>query len=66
TSYYCEQANLFNGLCAVVSMRNYDYTLGGHLILHELKLIMKFSSSYVILLPSASITHSNMRVSDNK
>ncbi|KAH9042411.1 hypothetical protein EDB84DRAFT_1230672, partial [Lactarius hengduanensis] len=66
TSDYCEQANLPNGLCTVVSMRNCDYTLGGHLVLHELKLIMEFPPSYVILLPSASITHSNMRVSDNE
>ncbi|KAH9012454.1 hypothetical protein EDB85DRAFT_1877742 [Lactarius pseudohatsudake] len=58
-----QQANLPNGLCAVVSMGNCDHTPGGHLVLHELKHIMEFPPGYVILLPSASITHSNMRVS---
>ncbi|KAH9020249.1 hypothetical protein EDB83DRAFT_2231689 [Lactarius deliciosus] len=61
-----DQANLPNGLCAVVSMGNYDHTHGGHLVLHELKLIMEFPPGYVIFLPSASITHSNIGVSDNE
>ncbi|KAI9429731.1 hypothetical protein H4582DRAFT_1826172, partial [Lactarius indigo] len=58
--------NLPNGLCAVVSMGDYNHKLGGHLVLHELKLIMEFPPGYVIFLPSASITHSNIGISDNE
>ncbi len=66
TMKHKDQANLPSGLCAVVSMGSYDYKLGGQLVLHELKLIIEFPPGYVIFLPSASITHSNLGVSDNE
>ncbi|KAH9009462.1 hypothetical protein EDB85DRAFT_1881571, partial [Lactarius pseudohatsudake] len=61
-----DHKNLPSGLCAVVSMGDYNHKLGGHLVLHELKLIMEFPPGYVIFLPSASITHSNIEISDDE
>ncbi|KAF9475047.1 hypothetical protein BDN70DRAFT_814709, partial [Pholiota conissans] len=50
------------GWCAITALGNFDHTLGGHLILWELKLIMEFPHCYTIFIPSATITHSNIPV----
>lgn len=66
TKEHRDHKNLGNGLCAVVSLGNYDYKSGGHLVLHDLKLILEFPPGWVIFLPSACITHSNTGISDNE
>lgn len=67
TTKHRDFKNLANGLCAVVSMGNYDYKLGGHLVLHDkIKLIIEFPPGWVIFLPSASVTHSNIGIADNE
>lgn len=66
TTRHRDQANLPNGLCAVMSLGSYNHKLGGHLVLHELKLILEFPPGWIIFLPSASITHSNIGISDNE
>ncbi|KAF8176923.1 hypothetical protein BJ912DRAFT_930519 [Pholiota molesta] len=48
----------------VCSLGEFDHTRGGHLILWELKLIVEFPHAYTILIPSATITHSNTPVVD--
>ncbi|KAF9529559.1 hypothetical protein CPB83DRAFT_852309 [Crepidotus variabilis] len=54
--------NLPYGMCAVHALGNFDPTAGGHLILWELKLIIEFPPGCMVLLPSATITHSNVPV----
>ena len=46
-------------MCAIQPLGNFDYTRGGHIILWELGLIIEFPPYYLLLIPSALITHSN-------
>ncbi|PPQ82243.1 hypothetical protein CVT24_012927 [Panaeolus cyanescens] len=34
--------NLPFGWCAIIALGNYDYVLGGHLVLHDLRLVIEF------------------------
>ncbi|KAF8179786.1 hypothetical protein K438DRAFT_1977147 [Mycena galopus ATCC 62051] len=54
--------NLAFGWCAVQAFRNFDATKGGHLVLWDLKLVVEFLAGVLILLPSATIAHSNVPV----
>ncbi|KAJ7158161.1 hypothetical protein C8R46DRAFT_1165336 [Mycena filopes] len=54
--------NLAFGLCIVRALGDYDATLGGHLALWDLKLLIEFPHGAAILLPSATIAHSNVPV----
>jgi hypothetical protein len=45
--------------CSITSMGKYNSTLGGHLILFELKLVIEFPVGCTILIPSGGITHAN-------
>ncbi|KAJ7873190.1 hypothetical protein B0H13DRAFT_2349172 [Mycena leptocephala] len=56
--------NLPFGWCAVQAPGNFDATKGGHLILWDLKLVVEFPAGALILLPSATIAHSNVPVQD--
>lgn len=53
------------GWCAITALGRFDHTRGGHLILWELKLIIEFPHGYTILIPSVTITHSNIPVADS-
>jgi hypothetical protein len=50
------------GWCAVQAAGEFDATRGGHLVLWDLKLAVEFPHGAVILLPSATIAHSNVPV----
>lgn len=50
------------GMCAVQALGDFDATIGGHLILWDLKLVIEFPAGATILLPSATISHSNLPV----
>ncbi|KAF7361039.1 hypothetical protein MSAN_01134400 [Mycena sanguinolenta] len=58
--------NLPFGWCAIQSLGNFDATKGGHLILWDVKLIVEFPAGALILLPSATIAHSNIPVQDGE
>jgi hypothetical protein len=49
--------------CAITALGNFDPDAGGHLVLYDLKLIIRFPAGCTILLPSASIKHGNIPVS---
>ncbi|KAJ7614476.1 hypothetical protein FB45DRAFT_254627 [Roridomyces roridus] len=51
--------NLAAGWCPVTALGDYDPDLGGHIILWELRLIIRFPPGSTIFIPSAIITHSN-------
>lgn len=40
----------------------FDYELGGHLILHDLHVILEVPSGSIVFFPSALITHENIPV----
>ncbi|KAJ7206770.1 hypothetical protein GGX14DRAFT_396703 [Mycena pura] len=54
--------NLPFGWCAITALGDFDHTKGGHLVLWELKLIIEFPPGATILIPSATIAHSNVPV----
>ncbi|KAJ7669094.1 hypothetical protein B0H17DRAFT_896597, partial [Mycena rosella] len=54
--------NLPFGMCAVQALGEFDPTQGGHLVLWDLKLIIEFPPGALILLPSATMSHSNVPV----
>jgi hypothetical protein len=56
--------NLPFGWCAVQSLGPFDATKGAHLVLWDVKLVVEFPAGALILLPSATIAHSNVPVQD--
>lgn len=47
------------GLCAIQALGDFDPVKGGHLILWDLGLYIEFPSGSLILIPSATLAHSN-------
>ncbi|KAF8150418.1 hypothetical protein K438DRAFT_1624472 [Mycena galopus ATCC 62051] len=54
--------NLPFGWWAIQSLGNFDAKKGGHLILWDVKAVVEFPAGALILLPSATIAHSNVPV----
>lgn len=54
--------NIPFGWCAVTAMGDFDPSTGGHLVLWDLKMVVEFPHAATILLPSATIAHSNIPV----
>ncbi|KAJ7232097.1 hypothetical protein C8J57DRAFT_1250748 [Mycena rebaudengoi] len=54
------------GMCAVQAMGSFNATTGDHLILWDLKLVIEFPAGATILLPSATVCHSNLPVQAGK
>lgn len=48
------------GWCAVQSLGPFDPTKGAHLVLWDLKMVVEFPPGALILLPSATVAHSNV------
>ncbi|KAJ7713791.1 hypothetical protein B0H16DRAFT_1341045 [Mycena metata] len=59
-------ANLAWGWCAVTAFGNFDPDKGGHLILWDLMLIIRFPPSATIFLPSALLRHSNVVIQESE
>ncbi|TEB19141.1 hypothetical protein FA13DRAFT_1647352, partial [Coprinellus micaceus] len=59
TAFHHDCRNLPFGFCTIHAMGRYDYTIGGHLVLKELKLMIQFPPGALLLIPSATITHGN-------
>ncbi|KAJ7896245.1 hypothetical protein B0H14DRAFT_3425604 [Mycena olivaceomarginata] len=55
-------ANLAWGWCAITVLSDFDPNCGSHLILWDLKLIIRFPPGSTILIPSALIQHSNTSI----
>ncbi|KAJ7704272.1 hypothetical protein B0H14DRAFT_3099804 [Mycena olivaceomarginata] len=55
-------ANLAWGWCAITALGDFDPDRSGHLILWDLKLIIRFPPGSTILIPSALIRHSNTSI----
>ncbi|KAJ7202014.1 hypothetical protein GGX14DRAFT_370630 [Mycena pura] len=55
-------ANLAWGWCAVTALGDFDPDYGGHLILWDWKLVIRFPPGSTILIPSTLLRHSNTRI----
>lgn len=62
TAPHLDFANLSWGWCAITALGNFDPDFGGHLILWDLRLVIRFPPGSTILLPSALIRHSNVAI----
>ncbi|KAJ7718175.1 hypothetical protein B0H14DRAFT_2412564 [Mycena olivaceomarginata] len=54
--------NLAFGWCAVQSLGPFNVAKGGHLVLWDLQMVVEFPAGALILLPSATVAHSNVVV----
>jgi hypothetical protein len=52
--------------CAIQSAGNFDPELGGHLVLFDLGLIIKFLPGLTVLIPSALLRHGNTPIQPGK
>lgn len=59
TVEHTDHLNIPTGWCAVVALGSFDPDEGGHLILWDLNVFIRFPRSCVIFLPSAILRHSN-------
>jgi hypothetical protein len=59
---HVDAANLAWGWCCITSLGNFDPDLGGHLILWDLNLVIRFPPGSTIMIPSALLRHSNVSV----
>jgi hypothetical protein len=59
-------ANLCWGWCAVSALGEFNADKGGHLVLWDLKLAIRFPSGSSIIIPSAMVRHSNTSVGENE
>ena len=61
-----DHLNIPTGWCAVVSLGNFNADEGGHLIVWELNMMIRFPRGCTIFLPSALFRHSNTTVPDGQ
>lgn len=61
-----DSANLPFGWCSITSIAKKGFRphLGGHIILWELGLVIEFPHASTILIPSATVTHSNVALAE--
>jgi hypothetical protein len=60
---HVDSANLCFGWCSITALGNFDPTRGGHLILWDLGIYIRFPPGSTILIPSALLVHSNVPIS---
>ncbi|KAI0316155.1 hypothetical protein OF83DRAFT_1029189, partial [Amylostereum chailletii] len=66
TFAHTDYMNLANGFCSILALGNYDYKKGGHLVLHSLKLIIKFPPNTTFTVMSACCVHSNTAIAPHE
>jgi hypothetical protein len=66
TCPHLDFANLAWGWCAITSLGSFDPDEGGHLILWDLRLIIRFPPGASIFIPSAIVRHSNVPIQSHE
>ncbi|KAJ6489100.1 hypothetical protein C8R45DRAFT_868549 [Mycena sanguinolenta] len=62
TCPHLDFGNLAWGWCAITALGSFDADHSGHLILWDLKMVIRFPAGATILIPSAILRHSNVPV----
>ncbi|KAI0795175.1 hypothetical protein BC629DRAFT_1286708, partial [Irpex lacteus] len=62
TYEHTDSGNKANGICPIFCTGDFDADVGGHLILRQLKLLVRFPPGSVALIPSATLMHGNVSV----
>lgn len=63
---HTDNGNVAFGWCAITALGNYDPDRGGHLILWDLGLVIRFPPGATILIPSALLVHSNVDIQEGE
>jgi hypothetical protein len=66
THPHTDLGNLAWGQCVVTSCREFNTDLGGHLVFWDLGLVVRFPPGSTILLPSAILLHSNIKIQEGE
>lgn len=66
TDRHTDPLNIVYGGCPVMAIGKFNSKLGGHLVLWDLRLVIRFPPGSLIILPSALIEHSNTPVGDDE
>ncbi|KAL1749893.1 hypothetical protein FB107DRAFT_280175 [Schizophyllum commune] len=61
-----DYGNLPFGWCAITALGDYDPDAGGHLVLWDCKMVIRFPAGTTVLIPSAILRHSNTRVANHE
>ena len=56
---HTDHNNLAQGWCSITALGDFSPTLGGHLVLWDLGVVVEFPPNSTILIPSSLIIHSN-------
>ncbi|KAJ7713588.1 hypothetical protein B0H14DRAFT_3523325 [Mycena olivaceomarginata] len=62
TRRHLDFANLSWGWCSITPLGSFDPDFGGHLILWDLRLVIRFPAGSTVFIPSAIIQHSNVPI----
>lgn len=63
---HTDSHNLAFGWCAITALGSFNPDRGGHLVLWDLGLIIRFPPGSTLLIPSALLTHSNVPISEGE
>lgn len=66
TRRHRDHLNLAYGPCAITAFGTYNPKTGGHIVLHNLRLIIEFPPMATIIIPSAIVDHSNIGIADGE
>ncbi|THU99856.1 hypothetical protein K435DRAFT_608616, partial [Dendrothele bispora CBS 962.96] len=65
-SRHLDHLNYIYGWCGITALGEYDYTKGGHLILWDLRMVIKFPPGWTILIPSSYLRHGNTAIAPDE
>ncbi|KZT35319.1 hypothetical protein SISSUDRAFT_990718, partial [Sistotremastrum suecicum HHB10207 ss-3] len=54
--------NLISGLCLIYVLGLFAHETGGHLVLHEAKILLEAPWGTILAIPSAALTHENLKI----
>ncbi|RDB19447.1 hypothetical protein Hypma_013505 [Hypsizygus marmoreus] len=66
TCPHLDQGNLAWGWCAITALGTFDANRGGHMVLWDLGLVIQFLPGSTILISSAILKHSNVKVPEGE
>ncbi|KAG9041182.1 hypothetical protein FS837_012638 [Tulasnella sp. UAMH 9824] len=57
-----DSKNLSSGVCLILVLGSFNHRYGGHIVLHEARIIVEMKPGDALFLPSAVITHENIPI----
>ncbi|KAI0710977.1 hypothetical protein C8Q76DRAFT_623696 [Earliella scabrosa] len=66
TYIHTDHLNYASGWCAVVALGDFNPDVGGHLVLWDLGIVLRFPPGSLLFLPSAILRHSNVVVPEGQ